>query len=257
MPPGGRFAIALVAIAGCGSNAGPPDSSAPGTFSASWSMHSGSRAVSCAEISALSVNFTIKAGVFSAVDSVSCNAGLGKTRMLGPGAYDVTVELDGASGPIAPVKNFPAAVLMANQDNPLGQIDFQVDATGGLKFTLAATGQTVNCAGGAGIDATTLQVRGATNACQPATFMIAAGASTPASTYTSDCNTLPPGPCIEQDQVITVTGVNSGTAKILVGGDVGGKTCWTANAQESVPSMSAVRDAGAIALGYDHTACPP
>ena len=245
------------AIAACGSNAGPPDSSAPGTFSATWAMHSGSRAVSCAEISALSVTFTIKDPPFTAVDSVSCASGMGKTRMLGPGHYDVTVELDGASGPIAPVKDFPNAVLVAMQDNPLGLVDFQVDATGGLTFTLAATGQTTNCAGGAGIDATTLQVRGATNACEPATFMIAAGASNPASAYTSDCNSLPAGPCIEQDQTITVTGINSGTAKILVGGDVGGKTCWTANAQESVPAMSAVHDAGAIALGYDHTACPP
>ena len=262
MPPGGKAAIAgallALGIAACGSNAGPPDSSMPGTFSVTWAMHSGSRALSCAEISAIAVKLTIRSGPFVAMDSLSCDAGMGKSRPLGPGTYDVMVELDGASGALAPAKDFPNAVMVAMQDNPLGPVDFQVDASGGLTFTLAATGASSNCgAGGAGIDATTLQVRGATNACQPATFQIAAGATAGASTYTSDCNTLPAGPCIENDQVITVTGIDSGTAKIVVGGDVGGKTCWTANAQESVPAMSAVRDAGAISLGYDHTACPP
>ena len=101
-------------------------------------------------------------------------------------------------------------------DTALGNVDFAVDATGGLMFTIAAAGVTDNCAAapGAGIDGMTLKATSVTNSCEPATFHIAAGATAPASDYTSDCTTLPLGPCIAQDQVVSVTGLGSGQAKV-------------------------------------------
>jgi hypothetical protein len=251
--------LAAAAFAACGSDAGPPDANSPGTISLTWSMHSGTRTVVCAEINAISVNVTLADGPFTETLPFSCAAGTATSGQIPAGTYTVTVELEGSSAPLAPAKTIQQVVVKSGMDTALGNVDFAVDATGGLTFTIAAAGVSDNCAAapaGAGIDGMTLKATTVTNSCEPVTFHIAAGASTPASDYTSDCTTLPLGPCIAQDQVISVTGLSSGQVKLLLTGDVGGTTCWKTTDTESVPSMSMTRNAGAIALVHDSVACP-
>jgi hypothetical protein len=253
----GAFLLVACLLAACGSNAGPPDSNMPGTISLTWSMHSGTRAVVCAEISALSVNVTLSDGPFTQTVPFSCALGTGMSGLVSAGTYTATIELEGSSTTLA-TQTLQGVVVKSGMDTALGNIDFMVDATGGLTFTIAAAGVTDNCAAapGAGIDGMTLKATTVTNSCQPVTFHIAAGASTPASDYTSDCSTLPLGPCIAQDQVISVMGLDSGQVKLLLGGDVGGTTCWKTTDSESVPAMSMSRNAGPIALVHDNVACP-
>jgi hypothetical protein len=243
----------------CGSDAGPPDARVPGTVSLTWTLHSGSRLLFCAAVDAATVQTTITAGAFTAVDVFSCATAMGTSRPILPGTYAVSVEVDGASGPISPVQHLDNIVVTAGHDTSLGNLDFAVDATGGLRFTVAASGAGSNCAaapGGAGIDGMTLEILDTVHACEPATFMIGAGATAPAATYTSDCQSLPAGPCIESDQVVTVTGLNSGIAYLVVAGDVAGKACWKTSASAKVPTLSTTRDLGAVPLARDSVTCP-
>ena len=256
--PGGVLVfVAACALGACGSNAGPPDANGPGTVSLSWSMHSGTRAVVCAEVNALSVNLTLSDGPFMQTVPFSCALGMGTSGNISAGTYDVKVELEGSSAPLAS-QTISSVAVKPGMDTALGNVDFMVDASGGLTFTINAAGAADNCAAapaGAGIDGMTLKATTVTNSCEPTTFHIAAGATAPAADYTSDCTTLPLGPCIAQDQVITVTGLNSGQAKLVLTGDVAGTACWTGTITESVPVGSS-RDAGAVALVHDDTLCP-
>lgn len=259
------ISIALAAAA-CGTNEGPPDARVidgpppGGTVTFTWTIHSDTGGtLACSDISAQSVSIAIlnEAAGFGTNDLFSCGSGTGTTSPLAPGKYTLTIELDGGAGALATPQKVMHVVVESGKDTALGNIDFTVDAHGGLKMTLVAQGATSNCgAGGAGIDNTTLQLQTASGTCIPATFMIAAGAGTQASTYVSDCNTLPAHACIEKDQQITVTGLPSGQLKLLVVGDVGGRACWSGVDFLTVPAMQQVKDYGAVPIGYDNAVCP-
>jgi hypothetical protein len=254
------ISIALAGVVACGSNEGPPDAhviDAPppgGTVTFTWTIHSDTGAtLACSDISAQSVSIAIlnEAAGFGTNDLFSCGSGTGTTGALAPGMYTLTIELDGGAGALATPQKLMHVAVESGKDTALGNIDFTVDAHGGLQMTLVAQGATSNCgAGGAGIDNMTMQLQTASGTCIPATFMIAG------SPYTSDCNTLPPHACIEKDQQITVTGLPSGQLKLLVVGDVGGKACWSGVDFLTVPAMQQVKDYGAVPIGYDNAVCP-
>lgn len=260
------MSIALAAAA-CGSNAGPPDArviDAPppgGTVSFTWTIHdqSGAQTLACSDIGGQSVGISIldeNAG-FGSNDVFSCGSAMGTTGALAAGLYTLTIELDGSAGALATPQKFMHVQVDFGKDTPLGNVDFQVDAHGGLAMTLLAQGASSNCgAGGAGIDTMTLQLQTAAGTCIPATFDIAAGAGTQAQTYVSNCTTLPQSVCIERDQHITVTGLPSGQVKLVVVGDVGGKACWSGVDFLTVPAMQQVKDYGAVPIGYDNNVCP-
>ena len=176
-------------------------------------------------------------------------------RTLAPGTYNVSAELTGVSGALGPAVAFQGVMVVTATDTPLDPIDFMVMAQGGLRFTIAAAGQPSNCTG-AGIDGMLLQMRDGANACVPATFAIAAGATAPAASYSDDCATAVVGPCIEQDQEVTVTGLRSGPARLVITGQSGGLACWSGVHFLTVPTMSTVRDYGALTLPRNTAVCP-
>lgn len=261
-----RFAgpwLALVALAACGGNGGPPDArvidGAPpgGTFSLTWTIHDGATALTCADLAnpTVAVSIVEEGAGFGVSDVFSCSSTTGTSRALAPGTYNLTIELTGATGALGPAIVRQGVVVVTSADTPLDPIDFMVMAQGGLGFRIAAAGQPSNCAG-AGIDGMLLQMRDGTNTCVPATFTIAAGATAPASTYSDDCATAVVGPCIEQDQQVTVTGLRSGPARLVITGQTAGLACWSGVHFLTVPTMSTVRDYGALTLPRNNAVCP-
>ena len=55
-------------------------------------MHSGTRAVVCAEVNALQVNVTLSDGPFQQTLPFSCALGIGTSGHISSGTYTVTVE---------------------------------------------------------------------------------------------------------------------------------------------------------------------
>lgn len=258
-------AIVAVGLIACGSNGGPPDARVidgpppGGTFSFSWTIHDGATALSCGDLGTATVSAAIVAdgAGFGVTDVWSCTSGTGTTRALAPGKYNLTVTLIGAGGPLAPAVSYADVITMSEKDTPLDPIDFAVTAKGGLAFKVAAKNQTANCGTGAGIDGMLLRVRDAQNNCEPATFTIGAGASSSGSTYTDDCTTAVVGPCIEQDQPITVSGLKSGSTRLVITGQTAGRACWSGTHFLTVPTSNSTRDYGALTLPADTVACPP
>jgi hypothetical protein len=260
------LAVALAAASACGSNEGPPDArgvdGAPpgGTFSLTWTLHSTTGdAVACGDVGGINVTLSIASddAAFGFTDLFGCTSAMGTTRLLVPGLYTIKATLESATGQLAAPTTFMHVETKRQQDTALGAVDFVVDATGGLQFELAADTFTDNCsAGGAGIEGMTLELHDGTDTCEPATFEIAAGANQGASTYVSDCQTLPVAPCIDQDQIITATGLTSGPARLVATGLVGGAACWSGVHLVTVPADQVVRDYGAESLLHDDTTCP-
>ncbi|HTJ47380.1 MAG TPA: hypothetical protein VL463_35015 [Kofleriaceae bacterium] len=261
-----RAWIVLSLLTACGTNEGPPDARVidgkppGGTLSMTWTLHEGASALACSDVGAQVVTVTIvpdNAG-FGFIDTFSCTSLMGTTRSLDPGKYTLTVDLTGAAGSlVTTTTKFMHVDVASGQDTPLGAVDFMVLARGGIAIKLAANGQSANCtAGGANIDAMTLQLQDSQGTCIPATFMIAAGANNGASTYTSDCNSLPAGPCIEKDQTITATGLKSGAVQLVSTGDVGGKDCWKGSNSLNVPANDATKDFGTGLLIHQDALCP-
>jgi len=263
------LALALasgLASSACGSNEGPPDARVidgpppGGTFSLTWTLHSPTGdALTCSDVGGINVTLDIASdnAVFGTTDVFGCTSAMGTTRKLDPGLYTITASLEGATGALAAPTKFMHVETKSQEDTALGAVDFVVDPTGGVTFELAADAVSANCtAGGANIESMTLEIHDATDTCVPTTFDIAAGANQPASTYVSDCQTTTPAPCIEQDQVITASGLRSGSAKIAATGLVGGAACWSGLHLITVPANQVVRDYGALSLLHDDVTCP-
>jgi hypothetical protein len=262
-----RIAAAVIAVlvAACGSSAGPPDARVidgpppGGTFTLTWTLHDGATALTCADLggATIAVSITGVGDGFGVTDVFDCASATGTTRAVAPGKYNLDVQLTGPTGALAAVIPFRDVVAVTSSDTKLDPIDFAVMARGGLKFRLVAQGVAANCTGTAPIAGMQLRIRDAQNLCEPATFMVAAGAGTAASTYTDDCQTAVVGPCIERDQIVTVSDLRSGSVKLDVSGQVAGQPCWGGTNYLTVPTMSTVRDYGALSFLHDNTACPP
>jgi len=262
-----RAALALaVAAASCGDDSGFPDARvdgppARGTISLSWTISDGDRVLTCDDVGSTTVGIAIIPDMqpFGSNDILSCTSGQGTSRPIDPGKYDFVITLVGRAGTLAS-KSIDDKDVASGQDTPLGAIAFEVDATGGLKFRIG-TGTAANCTpAGAGMTATTLELRDPAGTCVPATFAIAAGASAPAATYASTCaGAAPVGPCIEADQDVTATGLASGRHQLVLEGRIGAAPCWKRNASIRIPAGGAELAAGTVAMVYDdaQAGCPP
>ena len=242
--------LAIVAIAACGDDTGPPDARrfdgppAAGTISLSWTIDDDGTPLTCSQIGASVVSLTIIPvdQPFGTTDAISCSAGMGTSRPLPPGEYHVTAALGGIT---AEAVEFRDVVIDPGADTPLGTAAFQVDAVGGFQFQIVAGGQG-NCTppaqGGAGIEAMELGLETIGGTCVPVTFDIAAGATQPAGTFSSTCPPAGQAPCIAQDQDVSVAPtVPSGSYRLTIVGRIGGEPCWARTSQFEVPAGAVVR----------------
>jgi hypothetical protein len=261
-----RLALVWV-LAACGDDTGPPDArqfdapAAGGTVSLTWSIADPEGTpLTCAEAGANLVGLTFRPAdePFGFSDVFGCAAGAGTSRNAPAGRYRITASLAGVTGVAGVV--FDDVIIESGQNQPLGEAAFVVVPLGGFGFLISAGGQG-NCTppdqGGAGITAMQLELVGPTGACMPATFEIAAGATQPASTYTTRCGDPTPHACIAQDQAITVAPtLPAGTYRMTITGRVGAQVCWSRVPQFQVPSGQASADLGVQNLTRD-PACAP
>ena len=105
-----------------------------------------------------------------------------------------------------------------------------------------------------------LELETLADVCTPVTFDIAAGATQPAGTYTTDCTTPAAYACIESDQdVIARPTIPTGSYRLRVVGQSGGTDCWLKQAQFDVPAAGEIRDLPVQNLLHDDVtpACQP
>ncbi len=271
--PPSVLAAALVAVgglAGCGDDASPFDARTydaeipNGSMSLTWSIVDEGVARTCAEVGATTVTLSIVPDdqPFGTTDVLSCSNGMGGIDDILPGRYDVSVTMAGTAGMLGEPAGFPDIDIVSGQDSALGNALFEVDADGGFRFRIAAGGQG-NCtptgSGGAGIDAMQLALVDRLGACVEVTFNIGAGATLPASTYTTSCTAPAPGVCIAQDQDVAVDPVlPAGQHQLTITGLVGGLTCWTRNPQFNVPAGGVVAQLPVQNLNQTGAVgCPP
>lgn len=265
---GSLAGVALLGLAACGDDTGPPDARAidappeGGTVSLSWSISDEGAPLTCTQIGSSIVSLAIVPDEqpFGMTDVLPCGPGMGTSRVVPPGLYDVTVTLGGVD--VDGVR-FDDVEVVSGGDTPIGDAAFEVNAEGGFTFRISAGGQgncTTPAQGGAGITAMQLELATLAGDCVPVTFDIAAGASLPASTYTTDCTTPAPHACIAQDQQITVAPtVPSGTYRMAITGFVEAAACWARLAQFNVPAAGATATLPqqTLTLDDDDPACAP
>lgn len=260
--------VLLLGLAACGDDTGPPDAreiDGPpegGTVSLTWSIDDEGAPLTCQQVGASIISLAIVPNdqPFGMTDVLTCAPGMGTSRVVPPGLYDVTVSLGGVE--VDPVR-FDDIEVVSGGDTPLGDAAFEVNAEGGFTFRIAAGGQgncTTPAQGGAGITAIQLELATLAGECVPVTFDIAAGATLPASTYTTDCATPAPHACIAQDQQITVAPtIPSGTYRMAITGFIDAAACWARLAQFNVPAAGATATLPQQTLTLDDAdpACAP
>jgi hypothetical protein len=242
---------AALALAACGGGGGfpdaPPIDNPPvnGTLAFSWEIHDTDGAViPCERVGALSMTATLHelstAGGFT--EPFSCNTGMG-VASVAPGTYEIGFELDAPSGIIATATKQTGLVVASAGASVVPKATFTLDATGALDLVFAAIepgGNGSNCEGGAGIDTMTITLEDASDACTPVTFDVSAGATGTAGTYQVDCAAPVTIGCLENDQRLSVSGVDSGSHQIHVRGATVNPDCtWTNDDIFAVPPIGA------------------
>src|SRR5262249_10895774 len=117
----------LVAAPACGGG-GLPDARVPGHVKVTWDLRKNGMAASCGEVGGLQVKVTIldESTGFSETEQFAGAVFTQNTRDLTAGSYTLTIELDGASGPIAPVTMLTHVQVHPGQDTVLDKIVFTV-----------------------------------------------------------------------------------------------------------------------------------
>ena len=240
---------AFVVLCACGSGGGFPDArvmdapTSKGTFSLQWVVNNATGgAIACDSIGASSVNVTAHGldVLGGTSDAFTCSTLMGTSDPLPIGNYDMEIELDGLIGTLATGPEQHAIVIATNTNTPIAPFVFAVDATGGLKLNISsgkAGGNCVAAPAGAGITAMSLTLVDSAGACAPVTFNIAADATHAASQYTVNCAAPVAGPCIENDQQVSVAGIASGNYTVHVVGSVGAAVCYRNNDGLPVPPL--------------------
>ncbi len=263
------LALGLLAVAGgCSddvalTDARPQiDAAVPGQLALSWTIGHGGSALSCADIvaSTVSVDIVHDGDAFGVVDTFDCAAGMGTTRMLEPGLYQLRVSVIGTGGTLDGPESLRDLIVPPGGVGTAPPVAFDVDPTGGMKFRLT-TPTNGNCApaagGGAGITAQRIELRNAAGVCTPALFAIAAGASQPAATYASDCLGSTHA-CIASDQEVSITGLRAGSYSMVMIGSVDGAACWRRQPNAIVPAAGRNADLPPqqLALATGVPGCP-
>jgi hypothetical protein len=235
-----------LALASCGGGGGFPDApgidaSPTGTFSSTWSViDTANQPLACERIAGLTMTVLAHNKAFEggSTQIFSCATGMGTSQAMIAGIYDLAFQLSGTFGLLDTAVPQDGVVIEAGANTVLSPVTFQVEATGALSFQLASGMTGGNCELGAGIDAMTITMtRNSDGACAPLALDIGAGATKPASQYTINCTTPADGPCIEADQVISATGVDSDAYTIRVRGKIATKACWVNNDSIQVPPL--------------------
>jgi hypothetical protein len=245
-----RWLFALAAVSACGDSGGFPDAAVPdtapsGTFSLSWSViDQNSAALPCDRIAAQAMTVLTSHEDFlgGATQVFTCKGGMGTSQAVIAGTYTLNFELSGTFGLLATAPPQFGVEVPAGDNVAIAPVQFQVEALGAVDFALASGKSGGNCgaknAGGAGIDAMTITLtRNSDLACEPITLNISQGATQPGGTYTINCATPVVTGCIEADQRLTATNVDSDAYTIHVRGRIGTKDCYINDDSIQVPPL--------------------
>jgi hypothetical protein len=240
-----RRTLVLALLAACGDAGGFPDAPLAdtpptGTFSLSWTVVDQNNApLACERIAAQSMTVLTHHKAFDGggTQIFNCNGGTGSSQALFAGPYDMNFELSGTFGLLARGATQSSVTVPVNGNVQLDPVTFQVEALGGVAFTLATGKSGGNCgatsAGGAGIDAMTITLqRNSDGACAPITLAISGG-----GTYTINCTSPVVTGCIESTQTLTASGIASDAYTIHVRGRIGTKDCYINNDSVQVPPL--------------------
>jgi hypothetical protein len=243
-------AFCLTAAAACGSGGGfpdapPVDTPPTATFSLTWTViDQNSQPLSCARIAGQTVTVLAHNKAYDGGNAqiFSCSSGMGQSQDVYAGEFELDFELGGTVGLLASAPRVASIELPAGTNTPVPPLVFQVEALGALALKLSSGVSGGNCAGGAGMDATSISVtRNSDGACIPMTFAVGAGATGAAGTYATNCTTPADytGGCIDSDQELTATNVPSDAYTIHVRGKIstGTTTCWSNNDFLQVPPL--------------------
>ncbi|MBK7071886.1 MAG: hypothetical protein IPH44_06250 [Myxococcales bacterium] len=254
-------------LVACSDDVGLPDArpaidaAAPGQISLTWTLSHAGAPQTCASVGATSVSADVVpvGAAFGESTLWSCAGGSGTTGMLAPGRYDLRVSVTGGGTLDGPeyVRNIE---VKPGQLTPAGPVAFDVEPTGTLAFRIT-TPTMGNCTDlaqqGAGITATTIELRDSAGACVPTTFAIAAGATQPAGTYASDCAGASYA-CIAGDQDITATMVAAGQHTMVMTGRIGAAPCWkrTASFAQRAGGLTSTLNPQTLTLDSMVPGCP-
>lgn len=238
-------------FAACGGGGGfpdaPPAEGPPptGTFSLTWSVvDQDSQPIACDRIGASAMTVLAHNLAYDGGETqiFSCATATGSSQPMVPGTYEMGFELASSLGVLATGAKQTPVEILPNENTELSPVTFQVEAVGGVSLKVDSGKSGGNCgatsAGGAGIDLMSITLtRNSDGACAPITLAISAGPSQTGGTYTVDCTTPVERACIENDQVLTATGIDSDAYTIRVRGKVAGNVCWTNNDSLQVPPL--------------------
>ena len=171
--------------------------------------------------------------------------GRNASQNLTAGTYDMDFELSGTSGLLAEAPMQHTIEIVPDAITALTPLVFQLDATGGLSLLFTTGKPGGNCGAivdnGAAIIATTITMTHNSDiTCEPITLAIAAGATKPAASYTINCAAPTDGPCIEDDQIVTASGVPADSYTIRVRGKTALPGCWRNDDAIGVPPLGKV-----------------
>jgi hypothetical protein len=237
--------VCLAAI-GCGDDSGapafdaaPPDAPITGTISFGWNVMRSGAPATCAEVGNPTVRITAlpESGGVAEIDTFNCSS-MTATTAVPPGMYTVTFNL----GDLAQTEPRRDVNVVANQDTAVGTVTFDVTAEATIQFRLVTSASGGNCAdegmAGAGISAFLLELRDASGmTCIPTTFNV----GMPVEAYASDCAGAQ-FRCIDNDEVVQVTGLVFGNYRVLIQGFEDTAICYPFEAVLSASTSTTVSD---------------
>ncbi|MBC7977857.1 MAG: hypothetical protein H7138_22990 [Myxococcales bacterium] len=245
------FAV-LASGASCGDDTqfvlDAPSADAPtlGRVSLAWSITDlTGRPVSCDLVGGRAVSITLRnrGGAGGTPESFSCTSGLGSSRFVESGVYNVSIELRGDTGVIVAVPDQTSVVISGGVLTALDPVVFRVDTQGSFALSIATPPGASNCKSppqGAGITSMTITLVNQGGSCAAVKLLRSRG-STPLGSYTIDCGSPLTGACIENDETLTPeVPLPSDLYTIRIRGKVGPTECFRNNDELRVPAQGKV-----------------
>jgi hypothetical protein len=234
---------ALVALI-CGACGNSNPAPVRGSVSASWSIIAAGDNATCARVGAASVSLTLHNHT-SNVDittALPCADTTGTTAVPA-GDYDATLALRTANGTALATAPIQGMVTVApGQIAVLQPATFSVVDRGALVLSLAAVATRANCnsheQGGADVTGIRIDFEHAANGCAPVTFARMREGAT-VGTYTVDCGSPAVISCLERDETLVASGIESGPYAIRVLGLRSTVVCWLGTDVLSLPGSGA------------------
>jgi hypothetical protein len=215
------IAAALAIVSNTACNSSGPDPAARGSASIAWSITALGEPATCARVGAASVSLLLHNRAASEVTlSFACTDLQGQTPLVTAGAYDATLTLRAADGTlIAAGPTQTAVTIGAGQAVVLAPVVFTTETLGKLALSIATLSTSSNCKshdqGGAGTTGNVITLVRAVGGCVPVTLTRTRGTTT-IGTYNINCSSPEVAPCIENDETLTVDGLDAGPYVINV-----------------------------------------